>query len=103
MNEEEIPKVKRTVSLDTRLKMRNARLGNPGHWLGKKRGELSQITKDKIRAKLKGRKLSEEHKKNMAKAKKKMFSERKEILNNYKNNGQSIHPNTEAGNPEQIQ
>ena len=91
-----------------RQKLREAKLRNPvRYWAGKTRPSLSEETKDKIRAKLKGRKLSPQHIENMVKARIKSNQEKRELLNKLKSqeqqNGQSIHTNTEAGNPEQIQ
>lgn len=57
------------LSLDTRLKMRKSKLLKPTkYWLGRKRPPYSKEWKDKISQTLKGRKLTEEHKINLSKA-----------------------------------
>lgn len=50
------------MSDEAKQKMRDAKIKNPTRfWLGKKRGALSQETKNAISATLKGRKLPPEH------------------------------------------
>ena len=81
MEETEQTKPKRVVSLDTRLKMRQRKLENPTRfWAGKSRPPLTQETKDKIRAKLKGIRLSPEHIKNMVEARIRSNKKKREQL-----------------------
>jgi hypothetical protein len=66
--EEEIKK-RPPISEETRRKQREAKLRNPvKFWLGKTKGAMPQEQKDKIRQALKGRKLTDEHKKHMLEA-----------------------------------